>query len=307
MACLSRKVSIYACAALVVVIVAIVLLSSSLKKVESTEVAVEYDTQERDLGAIKGEGLHSGPPFFDFLKFSAVYLSREIETRCVSKDGLLLPLTVGFQYLPNRTQVKEIVSLYRDSKNYDRLVVAAATSAIHHGCGLFAISEFQSRRIEVQEQQKKFMEQIFQGDDGRAGLMATVIDVQLKNIEPPRRWEAAVEAKENAREDINLARNERTQALTKAETRLKVAQEQARIAAAEAETESQILINRAAAEADSLLNRFEKEANQTKFAMEALGLDIEGILRYLLNRQIEKKKRIEIGMHQPAVTPNDQP
>lgn len=36
------------------------------------------------------------------------------------------------------------------------------------------------------------------------------------------RWERAVEAKENAREDNRLAENERVQSITKAETRLKV-------------------------------------------------------------------------------------
>lgn len=63
--------------------------------------------------ASPGEGLHAGPPFFEFLKYSAVFLSRELMIECVSKDGLVMPLTLSFQYLPDRDAIKNITELYR--------------------------------------------------------------------------------------------------------------------------------------------------------------------------------------------------
>lgn len=41
--------------------------------------------------------------------------------------------------------------------DYDKIVVAAAKTAVHHGCGDFEIEEFQSRRLEVQETQKQYL------------------------------------------------------------------------------------------------------------------------------------------------------
>ncbi|GMH38503.1 hypothetical protein BSKO_06387 [Bryopsis sp. KO-2023] len=303
-----RAIKATAVSVLVVLILAVsvMLLAASLKKLKSTQVGLEYDTQERELGSIKGEGLHAGPPFFEFLKYSSVFLSREISTICVSRDGLVLELKVSFQYRPDPKKIEEITTKYRNSKRYDQMVLGAAESAIHHGCGDFEIEEFQSKRGIIQARQKEVMEEIFSGKNEQTNLHAEVVDVQFLNISPPSRWEEAVESKENAREEISLARKEETQALTKAETSLKVSEEEAKIVLAKAETQAEVLLNQAEAEAASLLFKFEKEANATKFAKEQLDLDTAGILRYLLNRQIESKDKIEIGMDPPSLSFNDE-
>ena len=46
-------------------------------------------------------------------------------------------------------------------------------------------------------------------------LRADIMDVQLKNVQPPDEWKAAVAAKQKAQQDILLAFNERDQALAK--------------------------------------------------------------------------------------------
>ena len=46
-------------------------------------------------------------------------------------------------------------------------------------------------------------------------LRAEIMDVQLKNVQPPDEWKAAVQSKQKAQQDIQLAFNERDQTLAK--------------------------------------------------------------------------------------------
>lgn len=46
-------------------------------------------------------------------------------------------------------------------------------------------------------------------------LHADIMDVQLKNVQPPDEWKAAVASKQKAQQDILLASNERDQATAK--------------------------------------------------------------------------------------------
>ena len=46
-------------------------------------------------------------------------------------------------------------------------------------------------------------------------LRADIMDMQLKNVQPPDAWKGAVASKQKAQQDILLAYNERDQALAK--------------------------------------------------------------------------------------------
>lgn len=87
-----------------------------------------------------------------------MFVTREITTVCVSKDGLEVEATVSFQYRPNLDHLVAITQNYTDSSTFDDIIIVSATSAIHHSCGDFEVAEFQSRRFEVQERQKLYME-----------------------------------------------------------------------------------------------------------------------------------------------------
>ncbi len=46
-------------------------------------------------------------------------------------------------------------------------------------------------------------------------LHADIMDVQLKNVQPPDDWKTAVASKQQAQQDILLASNERDQSIAK--------------------------------------------------------------------------------------------
>mmetsp|Transcript_23183 Transcript_23183/g.72421 ORF Transcript_23183/g.72421 Transcript_23183/m.72421 type:complete len:138 (+) Transcript_23183:1213-1626(+) len=73
---------------IIVLIIAIILIASSLRKLESTELGVRYDTINRRIfDDVFEEGLHPGPPFFRFLKLSSNFVTEPIVTTCYTKVG----------------------------------------------------------------------------------------------------------------------------------------------------------------------------------------------------------------------------
>ena len=85
--------------ALSCIIVAIGLLASSLKKVPSTEMGVQYNIHKKQLDdATKSGGLFVGPPGYKFIKFPSTFITVDMNDRtCVSNDGLLVKFSVTFQ------------------------------------------------------------------------------------------------------------------------------------------------------------------------------------------------------------------
>lgn len=283
-----------------VLIVAIVLLATSFHTLKSTEVGVKYDTQERELGGIKGTGLHAGPPFFKFKEYPNVFVTKTIKTLCVSKDGLEVEQTVSFQYRPNRDKLIEISKNYTDASTFDDLIAVAATSSIHHSCGDFEVAEFQSNRSGVQDKMREFISDRFEA------LSATINSVQLQNVAAPDEWERAVEEKEDAREDISLAKNQRELEITKANTELKLAEEDAKVILQNADNEAQIIITKARSQAAALITKLQTEVNKTRDAMDKLNLTTDAMLRYVMNRNMETRRNLYVNMKPPGTTPRDE-
>jgi hypothetical protein len=85
--------------AFVVVAVSLGVLIASLKKVPSTEMAVQYNIHKKQLDeATKSGGLFLGPPGFHFIKFPSTFITVDVNDRqCVSNDGLLVKFSATFQ------------------------------------------------------------------------------------------------------------------------------------------------------------------------------------------------------------------
>mmetsp|Transcript_23185 Transcript_23185/g.72433 ORF Transcript_23185/g.72433 Transcript_23185/m.72433 type:complete len:309 (+) Transcript_23185:1291-2217(+) len=280
---------------IIVLIIAIILIASSLRKLESTELGVRYDTINRRIfDDVFEEGLHPGPPFFRFLKLSSNFVTEPIVTTCYTKDGLEVNIDATIQYLPDRTKAALIIRTFKDSRTHGEMVYAAAHSALQHGCGDFTVAEWPKKRQEVQERQLQLMIQKLEE------VYAIGIDVQLKNFELPTRFVAKVEEKEKARVDIELAQREQIQALTAAELELGRAVKQAEQASNNGQREADVITKEAELEAQAITYQFEKEAEIYKAIMDMQGLSTEGLLAYMMNRAIESSGNVDVVLSEPA-------
>lgn len=82
---------------------------------------------------------------------------------------------------------------------------------------------------------------------------ADITDLQVSNIKRPDEYETVVRNKESAKENINIAKNERPRALIEAETKKEEAVTQGRISVQTANSDSRVILSKTEAEAASIL------------------------------------------------------
>ena len=292
------------CAAIVVVLTIVIgILAVSFKKVGNIEYGVQYDIHAKQLDdAAKSGGLYIGPPGYRFIKFPSTYISVDLNDRtCVSQDGLRVEFSVTFQYQIMELDVPEVIEKYRNFDKWATVVEAAGLSAIHHSCSEFVISDFQNKRAEIQASMQDNLKLKLEGDGvSKTGVYARAISVQLRNVELPSSYTNAVERKQEAEEDIALAKAQRTQETTKATTQLKTAEKEAQKILDTAENEATILVQEATLKAEETLYSFERETETIVALKEALALSTEGVLSYLTNMMLAEVDTLSVTSGEPA-------
>ncbi|XP_070570516.1 uncharacterized protein [Ptychodera flava] len=298
---MSGKTKVYVIGGIVVCVIAIIigLVASSLKQLESDEMGIKYDNIQKKLfDSVEQEGLHTGPPGYNFVKFPSVFRTIEFpELRCLNKDGVNTELNVAFQYQARPADLRSIIMEFKDHETYVTVLKYAGEAAIHEACSKYNTTEFQTIRAMFQQTVREHVVTRF--DE----LRANVADLQVNNIARPYAYEEAIRQKEAARENIAVALNERPRQLTQANTAKREAETAATIAINKAESDARIILNRAQNEAKAIEKQYETEAETYSNIMTSQGLGVEGFLSYLGVRTIgEAKQPVYAGMKAPAKT-----
>lgn len=282
-----------------VVVVAIALIASSARRLDSAEVGLSYDPNQRKLGSTaKREGLHFGAPGYKFIKFSSVFETvAYTKVTCLNKDGLVIDLDVQFQYRVNANHLKKVVWEFRDADNYETIVRSIGLYAIHDGCSEYNTSQTVNERAEFQSRIQEIMEQ-------RLGnVSAVVTDLQVSNIGRPLKYEEALTAKEGAKESITTAILEQPRQIIEVKTKLRQAETQAEITVDLAKSKAKIALTKAKAQAQAILEAYKTEALIYSSIMKQQNLTIEGLLSYISVRVIgETDNTVYTGLDPPAKT-----
>merc|ERR1719331_1417603 len=171
-----------------------------------------------------------------------------------------------------------------------------ARSGLRNACTMHTALEYQTRRAAVQaDMLSKLKERLTQGAMG-----AIVTDLQLTSVDRPVSYEAAVDAKENARNNIEKVKNNRAQQMTQANTNLLKVQVAANKTLASARTAAAMTAKTAAAEASIVAGRYNSQAATYKKVRDDRQLSSEGLLAYISTRLVDELEGMTIGMAQPA-------
>jgi regulator of protease activity HflC (stomatin/prohibitin superfamily) len=190
---------------------------------------------------------------------------------------------------------------YRDYYKWAEVVESAARSGIHHACSEFQVTAFQQKRNLLQDRMFENLRIKLEGDgSGSRGVFAKAISLQLNNVELPEEYAAAVAEKQAAEEGIALAKAERTQNVTKAETEFLTAQEEARRILATATIEAELLLMEAKLEAEETIYAFAQEAETLVNVKQTLNYTTEGVLAYMATKLIEEAPNLSVSTGEPA-------
>ena len=110
----------------------------------------------------------------------------------------------------------------------------------------------------------------------------------------------AIESKERAREDINLAYNERAQLVYEGERRRQESEQDILIMMLNANKTRDVTLADATAKGEAAENMLKKEATAYKGVQQELGLDTPGLISYLSTRAIEANDDPDVNIARPA-------
>ncbi|KAK3745340.1 hypothetical protein QZH41_018903, partial [Actinostola sp. cb2023] len=260
---------------------------------------VSYDVVQRVLDdEVRKSGLHNGPPGFKFIKFPSVFKSKSFKNiKCLNKEGLEIQLSVEFQYRARPKDLRKTILQFEDFDNYVKVLSNLALSSMYDACSRFNTSQFQSQRATFQESVLSTMDKRFKE------VSADLTDLQVSNIQRPTSYEKVVRDKESAKENINIALNERPRKLVQAKSTKEDAIKNGQIAVQTAKSNSKILSTKTNAEVQSILSRYDAEARAFSTLKTKQNMTVEGLLSYLSTRVIaERKNTLSVGLDAPAKT-----
>lgn len=296
----NKKIAYIAGGCFVVGIVGIIILiATSLKTLQSDEMALMYNTISRTLyNDVKQEGLHSGPPGFKFIIFPSVFRTITFDDLdCLNKDGVVVELNIAFQYRVNEETLYYTVLQFKDHDTFRKAVEYSAEAAVHETCSLYNTTEFQAIREEFQQMVRQNVRERL------ALINCTVSDLQVSNIARPSEYEDAVKSKEAARENIQVAETERPRQITQANTVLREAETQAVIDINRATTDARISKNAALAQAEAILAQYQQETQAFANIVVQQNLTTDGLLAYLGVRVVSQAANpVYAGIDAPAKT-----
>lgn len=137
-------------------------------------------------------------------------------------------------------------------------------------------------------------------NDNEDGVYARAISLQLSNVDLPEEYSQAIADKQSANEDISLAKNQRTQNITKARTDLNTAKEEARKIYDESYNDANITLTEANLQAEATIFRFETEKIVLQGVRDTLGLSTNGLLAYLTNQLYADAPHLSVAAEEPV-------
>lgn len=263
----------------IIVCFLIALIVESVSQISSTEVGIEYKTVVAELNPeIMTEGLRSHTPFSEIIRWPITYQTVETSLVCNSKDGIQILLDISFQYIPLKSSIYELTKQYGNFDNYQKIVVSNTESSIRHTCSDFTSVEYQQSRESVHTSlQVNIIGTL-------SKIKANVIELQLRNVDRPDRYENSIAQTEDARSDINLAKNERLQNLTQVNTLLIEAKQNANKTLDLASAQARIILTKAELEANIITLWYNTRKNIYTNIKILHNFSIPNLLSYLQNQ-----------------------
>merc|ERR1712157_226982 len=171
------------------------------------------------------------------------------------------------------------------------------------GCSEFTVTEFQNKRGVIQENMLENLKTKLQGsedDEDDDGVNAVAVSLQLSHLKLPLDYNSAVAEKQAAQEDIALAKAQRKQETTKANTELLRAQKEAEKIKDSAQNEAEVVLTEARLKAEETTYSFQKEAEALVEVKNRLNLTTEGVFAYLANKLLSEADQLSVTTGEPA-------
>lgn len=260
---------------ILILLMSIILISLSIKVVETNEYGVVYDSVWKTFDKrILIQGRYALQPTSTVIKFKSVYLpidftSQDTDLDCISNDGLVITIDAVSQY--KYLQDKLIATLYLyDKKGLDSVMIDLARSTFINVCTLYQI---ESGFINARQVISNNMLVSFQNAISYVGVPSDTQFAELRGYQYSNDYKDAITEKQNAQQQIDLLLSQRNVIVTNAQTNLSNYEQYAEIALQQADTTVQTIMTQASSQAEAIYTRWVEYADGFHQTMLMSGLD----------------------------------
>jgi len=258
----------------------IVLISVTVnKRVEQDEFGVIYNQYSRNFGAIREQGVYTVNVGDDFIKFKRTLKDVDIDQiNCITKDKIVISLTISAQYQYNQNDLIPIVlQQFDNAVTFELFLDNIVSNIILRQCGLYNAENYYTDRGNIYNNMYDAL--LFEINNNTFG--STIEFFQLKNIDFPDSFALAITTKQLTIQNKITTLNDRATQLINANTTLMQSQRYADVAIINATTKSNININQADISYNITLNQWIQRANTLNTIKTNLALNNTQLLDYL--------------------------
>jgi len=291
------KLGCCGCWSVMIVILSIILIACSVETIDSTEMGIAYNAPQAVLDSeVKEEGLHGKPPFGYYILWPRTHQTMHQTLSGMSKDGVVVSVEVAFQYKVTENKLMPLTMDYKTFDFYEKILKLKSRSGIRNACMKYMAQEFQTKRAAVQvSMEEDVTTRLVEG-----GMHAIIFDLQLTSVDRPPSYELAVDAKENAKNQIDLVTNQRNQKITAAKTAKLRAQVESNKTIDAATTAASVTKKNAETDAAIVYGKYAAQGATYKTVRSERNLTSEGLLAYIGTRLVDDLNTITVGIAAPA-------
>lgn len=301
---MSDKNSVAGFCACILLVPAIIMFACSWDSLEFTEFGLDYNGIQKTVSSdvyasgrfLLGLGHHFivFPETLQTIDFSGSSVtSGSLSSR--TSDGLLVTLDISFQY---KLIPLEIYTLYTEyATDYEEVYIRAARDILTDGASNFTAYQFFKDRTTIGTHFEQELNDFFS-----SSLHATIEFFQLRDVDLPDSFEAAIQDAEVARQSIEKAEYAKQTAQVAANTRVLQAEFSANVTLLEANAKAVAVMLNNAAEVKSF-NLSQTMAATAYAALTAkVGMDTPQLLDYMKVKAIEAhdSDKLIVALDNPA-------
>lgn len=211
----------------------VILLPLSLHRCDFDEVCLSYDKVSRELGTdVREAGLYDVGPSGSFIRWKKTQRTINISgVDALTNDAIVTTMNVSMQYKIHKDKLRNLIEEWYDQDNFESFLRILMTATVRDTTSTVLARQIFLERGNVQLLIRNALVQKFGNSSSSEGskVNADVESVQVQDITLPYEVRAALTASTTAQQDNNNALSERPQQVQVAETRVRLADQDAEL------------------------------------------------------------------------------
>ena len=255
------------------ILLTVILIPLSINDVSHDQYAIKYDSLTNKVSdSIVEEGKHVFTPATELFYYNKIVKTISFEDfTCLTSDGINIEMNLDIQYQLYKDQLFDLFWEFGEEGNVKQFMRDITQDSVRDTCGKYEALDFLENRDGIQSD----METSLSYDFNISTAHAELTFLELANYEYPHILNQAIDEKQSALQDIEIAESEEEGQLTIANTAKAVAESEALTLIDQAEGTATATNTAANEEIESIAEVWEARKSTYESLMATLGMTVD--------------------------------